>query len=201
MLQQTDSAKDVFIQDLRTQTTPCHKELEQNPYSVALMAHETTLNAYSTYLKKLYGFVKPYEAKVFSKVSALVPDAEGRRKTHLLESDLKALGLTEAEINALPVYDYPAPANEAQALGAMYVLEGSTLGGNIIYKRLNHLIGIDKEVNGKYFTAYGDMSGIKWKGFMEAFGEYAVSNNAEQEVINTAIATFTNMDKWLSNEA
>lgn len=201
MQQQTDSAKDVFTHDLRTQTTPCHKALEQNKYSVALMAHETSLNDYSTYLKKLYGFVKPYEQQVLSKVGALVPDVEGRRKAHLLESDLKALGLSEADINALLVYNYPAPANEAEALGAMYVLEGSTLGGNIIYKRLNHLIGIEKETNGKYFTAYGDMSGMKWKGFMEAFGEYAVSHNAEQEIINTAIATFTNMDKWLSNEA
>lgn len=196
-MQQTENTRELFVNNLRTQTMPCHKALEQNPYSVALMAHEANIDNYATYLKKLYGFVKPYEQHVFAKVDGVIADVETRRKTVLLENDLKALGYSEAQINTLPVYSYPAPATTAQALGAMYVLEGSTLGGNIIYKRLNHLIGVDKETNGKYFTAYGEASGMKWKAFMDAFATYATENNAEQEIINTAIATFTNMDMWL----
>lgn len=198
MQQQTGSEKDVFLGNLRTQTTPCHKALEQNSYSTALMAHEVGIEDYSIYLQKLYGFVKPYENQVFSIVRELFADIESRRKTLLLESDLAALGFSAEQIAALPVYNYAMPANIAQALGAMYVLEGSTLGGNIIYKRLNHLIGIDENTNGKYFTAYGHESGIKWKTFIETFADYSVTNNVQTEVINSAIATFTNMDKWLS---
>lgn len=198
MQQQTGSTeKDAFLVDLRTRTTPSHKALEANPYSVALMAHETTLENYATYLKKLYGFVKPYENKVFDVLAVHVPNIDDRRKTALIVSDLKALGYNEEQIAALPIYDYPAPTSVAQAFGAMYVLEGSTLGGSIIYKRLNHLIQVDKEHNGRYFTAYGDTSGLKWKEFVNVFAERTVADNAQSETIDSAVATFTAMDNWL----
>lgn len=199
MQQQTGSSeKDIFLGELRAQTTPCHKALEANPYSTALMAHEVTLTDYATYLRKLYGFVKPYEQQVFSTLANYIPDIDSRRKTALLESDLKALGYTDGQIAALPQYSYISPQSVAQAFGAMYVLEGSTLGGSIIYKKLNHLIQVDKDSNGKYFTAYGETSGMKWKAFIEAFTNYVVGNQAQQETINSAIVTFTSMDKWLS---
>lgn len=199
MQQQTGSTeKDTFLGELRAKTTPSHKALEANPYSVALMAHETTLENYATYLKKLYGFVKGYEEKVFPVLAQYINDVDTRRKTALLESDLQALGFSSEQIAALPVYNYPNPQSVAQAFGAMYVLEGSTLGGNIIYKRLNHLIQVDKDTNGKYFTAYGETSGLKWKTFVEAFANYVVDNNAQQETIDSASATFSAMDKWLT---
>ena len=199
MQQQTGSTeKDVFLAELRTVTTPSHKALEANPYSVALMAHETTLDNYATYLKKLYGFVKPYEQQVFPILANRISDIADRSKAALLESDLKALGFSHEQIAALPQFNYPTPHSQAQAFGAMYVLEGSTLGGSIIYKRLNHLIQIDKATNGKYFTAYGETSGAKWKTFIEAFANYVVENNTQQEAIESAVNTFTAMDKWLT---
>ena len=198
MQQQTGSTeKDAFLVELRTRTAPSHKALEANPYSVALMAHETTLENYATYLKKLYGFVKPYEDKVFGLLGSNLPDIEERRKTAWIESDLRALGYNAEQIAALPVYDYPNPTSVAQAFGAMYVLEGSTLGGSIIYKRLNHLIQVDKDHNGRYFTAYGDSSGLKWKEFIKVFAESTVADNAQSETIDSAVATFTAMDNWL----
>lgn len=192
--------RDAFLVELRLKTGPCHKALEQNPYSVALMAHDTTINDYRIYLEKLYGFVKPYEETVFKILDTYVPDIQKRRKTALVEQDLHALGVTPENLNALPFIHYSMPNSIADAFGAMYVLEGSTLGGSIIYKRLNYLLGVDKELNGKYFTAYGDDSGRYWKSFIAAFSQYAVESNMQETIINSAIDTFTNMDKWLLAE-
>jgi len=190
----------VFLAELRLKTSASHKTLEQNPYSIALMAHETTINDYRIYLEKLYGFVKPYEQAVFNMLKPYIPDIKSRSKINLLEQDLQAVGVTPDKLKLLPIFKYAVPANVAEAFGAMYVLEGSTLGGNIIYKRLNHLLGINSQVNGKYFTAYGDDSGKYWKGFIESFSNYAVEYAAEKVIINSAINTFNNMDKWLLEE-
>ncbi|MGZ5285453.1 MAG: biliverdin-producing heme oxygenase, partial [Kaistella sp.] len=56
--------------------------------------------------------------------------------------------------------------NEAEAFGILYVMEGSTLGGNMIAKQLSKNPDF-QEVTFSYFRCYGDKTGSYWKSFKE----------------------------------
>jgi heme oxygenase (biliverdin-IX-beta and delta-forming) len=60
---------------------------------------------------------------------AVVPDWPSRRRAHLIRADLTALG------SALPaLITAPTLVGEAEQLGALYVIEGSRLGGAMLVR-------------------------------------------------------------------
>lgn len=187
----------MFLQNLRTQTGPCHKALEQNPYSVALTGPEVTLADYSAYLQKLYGFVVGFEQTAYPLLQSADAEIESRRKTHFLQSDLSALNCNINSIPLLPEAVFKERyATPAAAWGGLYVLEGSVLGGAILKKHLQHLLGetIDDKV--RYFTAYGVNTGQVWKNFLQLLGTAALEK--EEEIIHSAVQTFGLLNQWMT---
>jgi heme oxygenase len=191
----------MFLQKLRSRTSHQHSLLELNTASKNLLSPKVTADDYATYLSLLYGFVKGFENIVFPLLQHSIADIEERRKTHLLVSDLNRLGIDEAGIAAIPDYffaeayhSYPA------ALGGMYVLEGSILGGAFIYKHLQATLGVEAIAGkAKYFTAYGTETGSRWKGFLQVFG--IASSDVEEEVIKSASQTFSILHHWFDNNS
>ncbi|WP_435524354.1 hypothetical protein [Chryseobacterium indoltheticum] len=59
-------------------------------------------------------------------------------------------------------------ANEHGALRAMYVVEGSTLGGNVIAKQLSKTEGFDN-VTFNFFGCYQENTGPMWKKLQRSF--------------------------------
>jgi heme oxygenase (biliverdin-IX-beta and delta-forming) len=188
----------MFLQNLRTQTSSSHKTLEQNPLSFLLMQDAVEIGDYVNYLKKLYGFVKGFEENVFPILQNTIPDIDRRKKTYLLENDLLAqhqdLQLIEMPNDEIFHQNFNT---EASAWGGMYVLEGSTLGGQIINRHLQKKLG-DIIGQSDYFRGYGAETGTAWKSFLESFCMQAKkSSEQEQEIIRAAIKTFDLMDSWL----
>jgi heme oxygenase len=88
-------------------------------------------------------------------------DYTSRRRTPLLLADLQSLGLIAPPLRqsgALIV------ASQTEALGVLYVLEGSTLGGRVIRKALAAR-GQDHAGLG-FLDPYGDQTGDRWKSFI-----------------------------------
>jgi len=68
-------------------------------------------------------------------------------------------------IVAVPHPDaFPAPSNKAEALGMMYVLEGSTLGGRFILQRLSELGSDVSDL--AFLDPYGAETGRRWRSFL-----------------------------------
>lgn len=190
----------MFSQNLRTQTNASHKILEQNPLSFLLMQEAVGLEDYINYLKKLYGFVKGFEKNVFPLLRNTLPDIEQRKKTHLLETDLLA---QHQDLSTIVIPDdlmfYQNFNTESSAWGGMYVLEGSTLGGQIINRHLQKNIG-QTIGQSHYFTGYAAETGNAWKFFLENLGIQAgKSPQEEHEIIIAAIKTFDLMDSWFKS--
>jgi heme oxygenase (biliverdin-IX-beta and delta-forming) len=143
----------VFIQNLREATAASHKQLEQNYLSALLVSDKVTTTIYTAYLLKLYPFVSGFETNIFPFLKNAVHDIEQRKKAHLLKADIEDAGvdITDAEIIRLNFFSENY-TGFYEALGAMYVLEGSTLGGQIIQKHLQKIFG--EGFGSKYFTAY-----------------------------------------------
>lgn len=87
---------------------------------------------YTRFIRGQAAAFLPLEARLDAAgASAVVPDWDDRRRAHLLRQDLAALGE--------PVPATPAdlsPMSEAERLGAIYVLEGSRLGGRYLLRSL-----------------------------------------------------------------
>lgn len=187
----TTAHKASFLKELRERTDANHKALEQNPYSERLMSPDVTVEDYKTYLEKMYGIIMPFERDIQPKLSNIVTDMANRQKHHLLLNDLKML---DSNTEHIPQYHFSA-ANEAAALGSMYVLEGSTMGGMVIQKHMSKL-----DVPVQYFASYGSNTAMMWRTFIDAFTTYAVTHNKQEEIIDSAVATFKTMDNWLSGD-
>jgi len=96
--------------------------------------------------------------------------------------------------------ELPGINTDAEAFGCLYVMEGSTLGGKIIYNILKNQLGIDKMAGAAFFYGYGPATGEKWKTFstqMEAFGRETGTDDA---IIAAANDTFSKFEQWLQTK-
>lgn len=104
------------------------------------------------------GLYAPLEARLgqIEGWSDLNIDFDVRRKMPLLEHDLELLGLTNTERALLPIcQELPALPSLANGLCCMYVLEGATLGGQIISRHLAQHIAVTPITGGAFFASYG----------------------------------------------
>jgi heme oxygenase (biliverdin-IX-beta and delta-forming) len=182
----------IFLQQLRAKTAGSHQLIEQNIASQQLMGPGVTLLQYGHYLKNLYGFVQGFEKMVFPLLNHYpLLQLDNRKKLHLLQADLAMLNDTD-ELQLLPDELFSTHYGSIPAaLGGMYVLEGSTLGGQIISKHLLNTLGNAAAGSTTYFTAYAGQTGSMWKNFLQLLCEAAVTTEGEEEIIESAINTFT----------
>ncbi len=125
-----------------------------------------------------------------------------RRRSHLLAADLEAMGEPSGEVGPSPV-DWDAvlrdagrrdavvvgqPAFEAAFLGAVYVMEGSTLGGRFLARHVESVLGIAPGQGDAYFQGHGEATGSLWR---EVTGRIAeVPEDLAPVVIDAARRTF-----------
>ena len=116
---------------LRDQTRPQHEAAE------AVLAHlmeSPSLREYRSVLERWYGFYAVLEPRLdaWHRRTGLL-DREPRRRLPLRPTDLDALGCGRAALPGLPrCPDVPPIRTTADGLGALYVVEGSTLGGRVL---------------------------------------------------------------------
>lgn len=191
-----DTEQELFFKRLRQETAESHQKLEDNPLSKAILSPCVSVNDYQTYLAALFGVTIACEDHVFPAISHVITDLPDRYKSRLIIDDLLATGLSEAEIDALPVYRFEF-STVAEALGIMYVLEGSTLGGKILYRHVHEVLGLTPEKGASYFWGYGAQTGNLWKSFISSLTQFVDEREERDGVIGSAKKTFTIIDNWL----
>jgi heme oxygenase len=81
------------------------------------------------------------------------------------------------------------------ALGVLYVLEGSTLGGRIIARLISRKLGVDSGLN--FFLSYGNDVDKMWASFKLILQE-PFTPEQKAEVVAGALQTFRTFNYWLS---
>lgn len=185
-----------LLERLKTQTRPAHDRIEQ---AVDIERRVASRLGYRTLLARFYGFHAAWEPKA----EAIIADPaflEPRRKASLLIQDLEFLGLDATGIARLPRCAPLMPmASVAAAYGALYVVEGSTLGGTIIAKQVERSLGLTAEGGCRYFRSYGPDLGPMWKAFGRRLLELS-SPGFDEAVVASANRTFEVMRLWLAEE-
>ncbi len=149
------------LDDIRRATKPKHHALECGLDVFRRLecaaSHRALMGAY-------YSLYAPAEAALASYLTPLPGLCFGDRlKTPTLLRDLRALGVNKSHLVDLPQAQMPPLAETAHALGFAYVLEGATLGGRAIRKRIKAMGHPHTGI--KFFDVYGPATGTRWKEF------------------------------------
>jgi heme oxygenase len=180
------------LMHLRAVTGPSHRALEGG---LGLMNEFLDLNTYQTVLSRFYGFWsgwQPQIANLLQNDALLTP----RRRLHLLAADLAVLGVSEHELATLPTCPLTVLHDAAEALGSLYVLEGSTLGGGLIRRNVHRRLGNMAMSCCTYFHGYGAATDEMWRSYLEVLD---AAPAADQPKIGAgAVATFARLGWWLT---
>lgn len=185
-----------IAQRLRTETRAEHERVEA---IVDLLRPDLTLERYRQWLAAFAGFVAPMEERLEPTLRGLVPDWDRRRKAERLERDLVATshpsgGSGSPRCGALPALDNPS-----LALGATYVLEGSTLGGQVIAEHVERVLGLGPDTGCSYFRGYGAETAAMWRSFREVLAAHGGEGRpAEDAMVAGACETFRLLGDWLA---
>lgn len=184
-----------ILERLRNETQHQHKALED---LLPIMSPELQHSGYRQLLTRFYGFYLPVESQLCQVpyLESALPDWPQRRKIDWLVSDLIALGFTREELADVPLcHRLPVLPGVDEALGCLYVLEGSTLGGQLIGRHLQTTLHLGSDNGASFFLSYRDNVGPMWKAFREALLS-SPPESADRIVIG-ATQTFDCMYQWL----
>lgn len=177
---------------LREATGACHAVLE---HALGLLRPSCGAAHFRALLGRFHGFHRAWEPAL---ANALGDDDFLRRRQRepLLRADLRALGLPAADIDALPACAAAAALcrTPAAALGSLYVLEGSTLGGQQISR---HLAQASWAPPGglRYFDPHRAATGQRWRETLTRLE--ATPGAWHPALIDGAVATFGLLHGWL----
>lgn len=176
-----------FHERLKEATRSQHQTTEK-----LLFPHQSwdtfSLDDYQQFLKIQYVFHVYMERSIDNTLSPKLKDQLDwlqRRKLSSIQDDLHELSSATSVI-----IDHTQPlTSEAEALGYLYVTEGSTLGGRMISKALQKNEQIAACCSFRFLNVYGTDTGRYWKSFLKVLSE-EISTNQEKTVIAAAQRAF-----------
>ncbi|MFC3070812.1 biliverdin-producing heme oxygenase [Phenylobacterium soli] len=122
-------------------------------------------------------------------------DFAARRRSALIARELAALGgepPAEAEMAS------PTASSRAEALGLLYVLEGSTLGGRMIRRQV--AAGGGDFTGLGFLDPYGDAAGDRWRAFLSVLAVEAGEGPAIAAAVCGALTGFRHAEARLCEE-
>lgn len=173
---------------LRRATADVHARLHLHPGLAAVAEGRIDAEGYRRLLLRMYGFYLPFEA-----AARLEPLRSG-----WLSSDLAALGTPPWRLVAsgccgsLPRLDCAF-----SVIGAMYVVEGSALGGRGLARHLAGLLGDETLRGRRFFSSDGADTGRAWRAFGERLSAVPPAGPARRTIIDAAVATFCCFEAWM----
>ena len=177
-----------FLDKLRKNTSTPHQKLERISLTASLMDPAVSVHDYVRYLVAMREIVAWCERTVFPEVSGIVADVDRRRKLDAIEADLVAFRHVQKN-NVVRFCPYVQVPSLPEALGVMYAIEGSSLGGIVIYKQLSRHRFIN-ESNVNFLTVYGKHTARYWKDFLQALSDYVREHPVEDRIIEGARSAF-----------
>ncbi len=194
-----DAAASGLSAQLREQTRAAHVAAEA---AFALEARLVTREAYADLLVALRGFYAPVEAALVTVEGweRLTPPLEvgARCRAAWIDEDLARLGRDVRAPASAPTP--PVTGSLAGALGCLYVLEGSALGGRVIARQARRALGEDLPV--AFFSSAGRADlGADWRALQTALDTFGAEHpSARGAVVAAAEHTFRALTAWLENQ-
>lgn len=175
-----------FLDQLRSQTRNAHTRLESLPVSASITSNNISILDYAHYLQLMHAVILETENKIFPVLSGVITDIDERRKLQWIENDLQQIGSGPKSFGTVFKTELSLPF----ALGVMYTVEGSTMGGRYILKNIESVLGLNENQGAKYFAGYGHATGKFWKNFLNFLTDYESQTGNTNEIIAGAQYAF-----------
>jgi heme oxygenase len=175
-------------EELRKRTSDAHQALETKLLTIIRDIKSTS--DYVSFLKLMYG----YYAAIEEKLDTYIPQMgiEHRRTPGRLLDDLRQYEHTS---EVLFCRDLPVIDSFAAALGGMYVVEGSTLGGPIIARLIASQLGLNDNSTLTFFAGQPESS-QSWNAFKKNFSR-PFEEVEKVSLIRAANHTFVTFSNWI----
>lgn len=198
-----------LLQQLKTGTATRHRAIES---VVPLLDPNLTPAAYRGYLEALLGYYPVVEQRLrlLPDLPGVLPDLDQRWKTDALRMDCEELGSRlkpEADPAGHPaaVEDLPAAKLDVvpalgtlpEAFGCLYVLEGSTLGGQILVRVVRERLGPQIGDATRFLASYGDQVRPMWQRLQGAMVAALPDAGEQKLAVQSACALFDGLHQWL----
>jgi len=185
------------VEFLRRQTRLQHEALERQGVFAGIVRPDVRLDDYGRLLDLLWRFYAAVEPAVLRAVASQPEISLYRPRLALLAADMTALG------RALPAPgDIALPlASAGQLLGAIYAIEGSALGGQVIARHLRKSLG--SEVGGAlgFFDGLAVNVGSHWQDVLALLRRSLTGPMAAEDALRGAQGVFSALHGLASGQA
>lgn len=186
---------------LRAATATTHERMHAHTGFGAAAAGTIDASDYRRLLIRLLGFHRPFEdiARPAADVFRIDLDMNARARSPLLLADLQTIGFDPSAAATLPLW---RPSfrlvSKGSLLGALYVLEGSTLGGVQIARALEDRVDGDLGKARLFFVGRGERQGTMWRELVEELESLRDDDEEAMRAEDAAVTTFKAFEDWMA---
>lgn len=167
---------------LKEETNAEHERMHQLMKEADVFSN---LQQYSKFTHAQYVFQQQIEhLYTDEKVQQHVPDLDIRGRADAAYQDLVDLNATPQQTPPLKEMSY------LQALGWIYVSEGSTLGASFLFKQAQKKLNLSETFGARNLSAYPEGRMVVWRRFQAALNDAQFNQAQQNEVIQGALDGF-----------
>ncbi len=173
---------------LRTATDDVHRRLHLHTGFAAVQDGSIDRDDYTKLLIRLIGFHEAFEAAAHlsnERSCWLARDIETLRGEPVLPS----AGRQRPKM--------PQLESAERVLGALYVIEGSALGGRSLARGLDRLLGSGEPNGRRFFEGRGAATGMAWRDFVGRLELVSAEPARRAATIDAAVEIFSVFETWL----
>ena len=183
---------------LRQRTESEHALIEG---SMPVLSPDFTIANYASLLRRLHGFYEPFEKLIDHQLGERSEIAQllawhARKKQPWIQEDLQFMGKWAEFAPIAHCEDLPTISSLSEVIGALYVTEGSTLGGSFIQRHL-HARAEFEPLPLRFFSSHQQNTGIMWRSLLIQ-AESLVKLERFEEAATAAVDTFRKLNAWLT---
>ncbi|MFW1909718.1 MULTISPECIES: biliverdin-producing heme oxygenase [Acinetobacter] len=129
----------------------------------------------------------------YPEIIDFIPDLDVRGRSDAAFKDLQDLGVSPTDLNIAS-----QDANALEALGWIYVSEGSTLGAAFLFKEAKTKLELSEEFGARNLAAYPEGRAKVWKRFVQALDDAGLSQTEQDQVVQGAMDGFARFASLLT---
>ncbi len=155
------------LEIVRERTRPLHTQLEA---TIDISGQLVSKASYAQLLERYALVYAPLERDLAQQPEKIrrITSTFYKPKMPLLEMDLAAIGSPPTSPFRQPL-TLPALETLDQTLGVLYVVEGSALGGQLLYREVEQRLGLNASNGAAFFSGSGEATSATWKTFTTLF--------------------------------
>lgn len=182
-------------QQLKAATHNTHDSLDKRVMAADIFASR---DSFTRFLRVQYRFHRDIDALYSHQgLLALIPDLAERRRLPKIASDLQDLG-SDIPAHSTPLVD--ADISLPNALGWLYVAEGSNLGGTVLFKLARDRLQLHADYGARHLAAHADGAARHWRSFTAALDAAPLAAEQEALVVEGARKAFQSVRGYVEDE-